>query len=471
MRVFKSTYRDRGGKKCKTSKWYVETRDHLELVRRFPAFPGKKESEAFGRQIDKLVVCKMSSDPLSIELMRWLENIPSKMRERFVKIGLLDPSRAASGKPLVQHVEDFRESMKAKSITNLQVNIVTSRVERIVKGCKFHHWSNISTTKIERYLADLRQQGLGKETSNKYVKAIRQFAKWMIDNERATTSPVAHLKTIKVTRDDRRRLRRPLEADEVRRLLEATRAAGTRFGLSGHQRALLYRLACESGLRANELRMLKVGSFDFDNCEVIVQDHTAKNRKEKTLPLRPDTAAEIKELLANMLPGTQAFKVPGKPIDMLRPDLEAAGIEYQDDAGRYCDFHSLRHTTASLLAASGVHPKTAMEILRHSDINLTLSHYTHSLRGQEAEAVSNLPDLGAPSTEGQRAMKTGTDNRNVTDSVLASCLALSGAEHSPTVTSGEKANPPAAIKNRIPDYPREDSNLQPLAPEANALSN
>ena len=145
----------------------------------------------------------------------------------------------------------------------------------------------MSTTKIERFLADLRQQGLGKETSNKYVKAIRQFAKWMIDNERATTSPVAHLKTIKVTSDDRRRLRRPLEADEVRRLLEATQAAGTRSGLSGHQRALLYRLACESGLRANELRMLKVGSFDFDNCEVIVQDHTAKNRKEKTLPCVP----------------------------------------------------------------------------------------------------------------------------------------------------------------------------------------
>ena len=162
MRVFKSTYRDRDGKKCKTSKWYVETRDHLELPRRFPAFSGKKESEAFGRRIDQLVVCKMSGDPLPIELMRWLENIPSKMLERFVKIGLIDPSRAVSGKPLVEHIEDFRESMKAKSITNLQVDIVTSRVERIVKGCKFHHWSNISTTKIEQYLADLRQQGLGK---------------------------------------------------------------------------------------------------------------------------------------------------------------------------------------------------------------------------------------------------------------------------------------------------------------------
>ena len=79
--------------------------------------------------------------------------------------------------------------------------------------------------------------------------------------------------------------------------------------------------------------------------------------------------------MASKLPAAQAFKVPGKPIDMLRPDLEAALIDYVDDAGRYADFHSLRHTTGSLLAASGVHPKIAQEIMRHGDINLTMSLY------------------------------------------------------------------------------------------------
>ena len=338
MRVFRSTYRNRDGIKCKTSKWYIEFKDNLELIRRLPAFTDKRQSEALGRQIEKLVACKVSGEQPDVQLARWLESIPVKMRKKFVKIGLIDSTRAAAGKPLVQHIADFRESMKAQSITNMQVKVVTSRIERIVKGCKFRHWSDISTTKIERYLANLRQQGLGKETSNKYVKVIRQFANWMIDNGRATSSPVANLKAVKVTKDDKRRLRRPLEADEVRRLLEATRAAGPRFGLSGYQRALLYCLACESGLRANELRLLKVGSFDFDNCTVTVQDYTAKNRKEKTLPLRPDTAVEIKELLANKLPAAQVFKVPSKPIDMLRPDLDAAGIDYRDDAGHYCDF-------------------------------------------------------------------------------------------------------------------------------------
>ena len=184
---------------------------------------------------------------------------------------------------------------------------------------------------------------------------------------------------------------------------------------------MIYRLAVESGLRANEISNLKKDDFDFDNCTVTVRDHTAKNRKEKTLPLRPDTAAEIKKLLASKLPAAQAFKVPGKPIDMLRPDLEAALIDYVDDAGRYADFHALRHTTGSLLAASGVHPKIAQEIMRHGDINLTMSLYTHTLRGQEADAINRLPDFSRPSSQSQK--KNGTDDANVTGNVLVSCLA------------------------------------------------
>jgi len=48
-----------------------------------------------------------------------------------------------------------------------------------------------------------------------------------------------------------------------------------------------------------------------------------------------------------------------------------------DDAGRYAVFHSLRHSTGSLLAAAGVHPKVAQSIMMHSSINLTMSRYTH----------------------------------------------------------------------------------------------
>ena len=45
-------------------------------------------------------------------------------------------------------------------------------------------------------------------------------------------------------------------------------------------------------------------------------------------------------------------------------------------------FHALRHTTGSWLAANGVRPKVIQEIMRHGDINLTMTRYGHTLRGR-----------------------------------------------------------------------------------------
>ncbi len=47
-------------------------------------------------------------------------------------------------------------------------------------------------------------------------------------------------------------------------------------------------------------------------------------------------------------------------------DLEYAGIEKKDQRGRTLDIHSLRHTFGTLLALSGVMPRTAMDLMRHS---------------------------------------------------------------------------------------------------------
>jgi len=55
--------------------------------------------------------------------------------------------------------------------------------------------------------------------------------------------------------------------------------------------------------------------------------------------------------------------------DMLRADCKAACIDPKDNGRGKIGFHSLRHTTASLLAASGAHPKVAQSIMRHSVSN------------------------------------------------------------------------------------------------------
>ena len=197
----------------------------------------------------------------------------------------------------------------------------------------------------------------------------------------------------------------------MRRLLEATHAEPKRFCMTGPERAMLYRLAVESGLRANELRTLQVQSFDLDGLVVNVEAAYSKHRQKDSLPLRPGTAEALRSFLTGRKPTDRVFHLPDKTAKMLRADLAAAGIPYQDEAGRYADFHSLRHTTGSLLAAARVNPKVSQIIMRHSDINLTMSRYSHVYRGQESEAVGKLPDFSQPKREAQKAQATGTEGK------------------------------------------------------------
>jgi integrase len=55
-------------------------------------------------------------------------------------------------------------------------------------------------------------------------------------------------------------------------------------------------------------------------------------------------------------------------------------------------FHDLRHTHATHLLASGVHPKIASERLGHSKVGLTLDTYSHVLPNMQADAAALVDD-------------------------------------------------------------------------------
>ena len=413
MSLFKPTYKDKKtGKKKKVSKWWVEVRDHLGIVRRFAAFTDKRQSSKFEEKLKALIEKRENNEPLG-DLSKWVESLPLKIRERFVSTGLLDKRRFVAAKLLEAHIRDFEASLGAKANTGRHIRTTISRIEQVITGCGFNSWSDVSADKVERYLAELRKNknGISKATSNHYLQAVQQFGIWMVDNGRATESPLRILKKLRVLKTDRRRIRRALEPDEIRRLLEVTAQGPICFGMTGQERRLLYKLAIESGLRANELRSLTVSSFDLKNLSVTVIDAYSKNRKESLLPLRKETAAELESFFKGKLPGVKAFggtykQLTDRTAEVLKEDLVAAKINYVED-GLFFDFHAHRHETGSLLAATGTNPAVAQSVLRHSNIGLTMNIYTHTLIGQEAQAVANLPDLSLPS----KAKKaTGTND-------------------------------------------------------------
>lgn len=58
------------------------------------------------------------------------------------------------------------------------------RIEQVINGCKFVMWTDISASKVQRYLADLRnsENGLSAQTSNYYLQSIKQFCRWMVQD-------------------------------------------------------------------------------------------------------------------------------------------------------------------------------------------------------------------------------------------------------------------------------------------------
>lgn len=53
-------------------------------------------------------------------------------------------------------------------------------------------------------------------------------------------------------------------------------------------------------------------------------------------------------------------------------------------------FHDLRHTSATLRLAQGVHPKIVQERLGHANVSMTLDRYSHVTMDMQRQAADGL---------------------------------------------------------------------------------
>ena len=267
--------------------------------------------------------------------------------------------------------------------------------------------------------------GMSLAASNDYLTCLKNFANWLVRSRRMPDNPFAHLSRLNVE-TDRRRVRRAAAPKDFARLLSAATSAKPFRGLSGPDRVMLYLVATMTGFRASELSSLTTSSLDLegDPATITVQAGYSKRRRTDTRPLRADLALMLGDWIqarrqaeaatssqeeASILafdpsrnravrPSDSKQKLwpgswPGKAAEMLRGDLEAAGVPVEDSAGHVLDFHSLRHTFGTNLALAGVAPKIAQELMRHSDINLTMGTYSHVGLYDLNAAVDSLPSI------------------------------------------------------------------------------
>lgn len=156
MRVFQSSYRDKDPPKRlhKTKRWYIDFRDHQGCRQRVSGVSDKKTTESMGRNIERLVNLKICGEPLDSALTNWLETLLPRVRSRLSHIGLLNASTMAALRPLAEHLDGasegpgWRQVLAARGNTSGHVDKSCSRVARIMEGCGFVFWSDISASGV-----------------------------------------------------------------------------------------------------------------------------------------------------------------------------------------------------------------------------------------------------------------------------------------------------------------------------------
>ncbi|MDB5312089.1 MAG: xerD 1 [Gemmataceae bacterium] len=335
--------------------------------------------------------------------------------------GVPDPD--AARRRLVDHLDGFEQALtlglaargkrKKKTPDPKQVKLTVQRVRDMVEGCGFVHVGDLNDTapgKLATYLTarakkPRKEGGISHQTAAFYLAAAGRFVWWLSVKKRARVSAVLFDEIPGFDPNNNRlHARRNITQEELAGVLESARAGPIAEGLTGEARYFLYLVAFGTGFRAGELASLKPEDFDLaaEKPSVRLSGKIAKNRNAVAYqPLPPGVAFQLGDYLRGKPKGKPLW--PGKWVrlgaKMLRVDLAAAGVPYVTDGANgkeYADFHALRHSFVSALAAADVGPKVLQELARHSTPTLTLGRYTHTNKEQLAGAVARLPGVGTP---------------------------------------------------------------------------
>jgi integrase len=228
-------------------------------------------------------------------------------------------------------------------------------------------------------------------------EALQQAVIWRL----LATNPAAFVKPPKVQRAEMK----TYDLVQTAELLEAFR---------GNRMFIPTVLAGLCGLRRGEIAALRWRHVDFDAGHISIEQSAEqslagvrykppKSGKARTVAMGATVAAELRahrltqvqallsigvRLTDDTFIVTQADGSPVQPNTLTHNWI----IEWAKTGLPRIRLHDLRHTHATHLLASGVHPKIASERLGHSKVGLTLDTYSHVLPNMQADAAALVDD-------------------------------------------------------------------------------
>lgn len=412
MRIYKQIFKPSKDAAEKESKnWYVDVRFDGRR-HRMGLFKSKELSQQFASRLSVLLAQYEAGNGFERDVQQWLTQISPTMLSKLVKLGLVSPAKAETGKPIAIHLTDYLTYLlDGKGNSKAYCKLCNTRINNIINGCRFRKLADINHSIVQQYVnGELTAGRLSQSSFNHYLRQFKGFLRWLYREDRIHNDLSKYIQLRTVTQPAQER--RALTVDEISCLLDWLKTKGPkRRSLTGWERAVLYKLALTTGLRANEIRSLKCSSIDFEEKAIHLSSAYTKNRQNATLPLTGSILKDLESLASKRDKDALLFRLTDKTAKLIQSDMTDARAEWikaavtsaekkqrkktdflkPETGDGIADFHSLRHTYATLLVNGGTDVKTAQNLLRHSTPVLTLGIYSHVLRESEQAAVNKLP--------------------------------------------------------------------------------
>jgi integrase len=224
--------------------------------------------------------------------------------------------------------------------------------------------ASVRTAKLDGLVEELRARGLSDSTIHRYLATVSAALRWACARDYIVGLPIIPWTKTGDARDV------VISKEDDGRLLTWLRD----HGLSDV--ALVYDVLLATGCRIGEL--LSLDPSDIDVYEGEVTFRNTKNGDDRTVPLQPDLAVDIKHLIESGIPSYTIIR---------RAAIRAQkvlGIEHSITP------HIMRHSAATRLAADGdVSMKTIGKLLGHRS-EKTTARYLHPEKHTIRRAASKL---------------------------------------------------------------------------------
>ena len=302
--------------------------------------------------------------------------------------------KEAAVMPLAGLLDTFLADMQVEGRAIGTCKLYRRTLTKLFGCCGWKTLADVSARSFSEWRA---RCGLSPKTLNNLICEQKVFHAWLVHQRQALENPLAYVQRID-TRGMWKQFRRGLTGAEMQRLLD----------VAPPHRRIVYLTAAFTGLRRSEMNGLQWGDIDLDATTPFVRARasTTKNRKEAVLPLHPDLVAGLRALRpVDAAPFSPVLLGLIPRVPTFRKDLVRAGIAFEDEKGRRVDLHALRMTYGTHLTLSGAAPRVVMELMRHSDIKLTMKIYTDAGQLPLADAVVHLPSYSVPQNVSSCALK------------------------------------------------------------------